>query len=134
MERFTPRGLAPLELGANTVDMFSFDVDTDALQSASSAIGGTANGVEVAGEQASVAASSAGAFADEPIGATFSVMCLQGENAVQELQRTLKSLASCVQHAAEGYLVTDHGIVRAAAISGGVGTRGVPASPQGGGG
>ena len=48
-------------------------------------------------------------------------MCSRARSTTEELERTLRSLAHCVQSAAEGYLVTDHGIVPASSVVGAVG-------------
>jgi len=112
--------------------MSSFDVVTGALTGASSQIGGAAVGAGDARASTSSASSQAGAFEGEPIGATFTEMCSRAQSTTEELERTLRSLAHCVQAAAEGYLITDQGIAHASSVAGAVGTRGAQSSPQGG--
>lgn len=112
--------------------MTSFDVVTDALMNASSTIAGAAGVVAAADASAASASGQDGAFDGEPIGATFSAMCSRARSTTEELERTLRSLAHCVQSAAEGYLVTDQGIVAASSVAGAVGRGDAPASPEGG--
>jgi hypothetical protein len=102
------------------------------LTSASSAITGAAHGATSANAAAASAAGQAGAFEGEPIGATFSAMCSQAQSATAQLEGTLGSLSRCVMLAAEGYLVTDRGIMQASAVTGAIGSGAAPTSPEGG--
>ena len=107
--------------------MSSFQVVPAELTSASGLIGsaaGVLNGAEAA---AASAQGMAGAFGGEPIEGAFVSACGRAAQAILALTTTVGTLAGCVQAAAEGYLVTDHGIIRAG------GVRGRGESQQGGG-
>ena len=61
--------------------------------------------------------------------APFSAACGRAAQAIIALTTTMGTLAGCVQAAAEGYLVTDHGIIPASGVPGAV----TPNNPSGGG-
>jgi hypothetical protein len=109
--------------------MSSFQVVPAELTSAGSMIGSAGSVLNGAWTAAASAQAMAGAFGGEPIGGAFESACGRAAEAILALSNTVGTLAGCVQAAAEGYLVTDHGIIRAGGVPGAV----TPTNPTGGG-
>jgi hypothetical protein len=109
--------------------MSSFQVVPAELTAAGGLIS-SAGSVLTGAEMAAVAAQGmAGAFGGEPMQGAFISACGRASQAILALGSTVSTLAGCVQAAAQGYLVTDHGIIQAGGVAGGV----TPANPTGGG-
>jgi hypothetical protein len=62
----------------------------------------------------------------------FSAICSRGQSATAQLEEALGSLSRCVGLAAEGYLLTDRGIVQACAVDGTTGSGEVQPCSKGG--
>ena len=87
-----------------------------ALTVAAGEIDRAATLASVAGD--ALTGSQVGAFGSEPIAAAFAGMQGRAQQATQELAQTVGMLSRNVAAAAQGYLVTDHGIVAEAALPG----------------
>jgi hypothetical protein len=100
--------------------MSSFQVVPAELTAASGLISSAGSVLDGAETAAAAAQGMAGAFGGEPIEGAFVSACARASQAILALATTVGTLAGCVQAAGEGYLVTDHGIIRAGGVPGAV--------------
>src|SRR4051795_8770030 len=93
--------------------MGQIQVQTPELAVAAAGIGRLSSELDQARSAISSAEGEAGAFGDEPIGATFLRMCSQASRATAEYDQTISALARNVAMASLGYVTTDEGVIPA---------------------
>ena len=86
-------------------------VQVAALEAAAAIISNAGVGAELAASQIGAAGSDGGAFGGEPAGAAFTGACARGASAVRSIAGALDQLALNTAAAAEGYVVTDEGVI-----------------------
>lgn len=109
--------------------MTTFKVVPAELSAASGLIRSAADELNGAESAAASAEAVAGAFGGEAAEGAFVSACGRALQAILALSTTMGTLAECVQAAADGYLITDQGVIPAKGVPGAV----TPNNPAGGG-
>jgi hypothetical protein len=86
-------------------------VTSDALGIAAVRISASADAVERALGKLSQASGEEGSFGGEAAGGAFGTMCGRARSALGEIQSTAQELSTNTGAAAQGYLVTDQGVI-----------------------